>query len=230
MNKKQTSNRSIWKYALMLPVVAVLLFFNSTFQTKAEPVNEMNTVQQDPVASKDKPLIFSHVEVMPQYPGREAALMKFLADNITYPTKAAEQGIQGRVTLRFVITPDGSIENIEVMKSLDSLCDKEAIRVVKKMPKWIPGKQNGETVSVYYSLPITFRLQGSANPAKPASEPNGITVTTYDVQNTQNVVIEVDGKVMSKEEWKNVDPKTIESIAINKDVTPNRIMVATKKK
>jgi len=237
MNKKQSSYRSIWKYALMLPVVAVLLFLNSTFQTKAEPVNEMNTVQQTPVKAQDKPVtkdgkeIFDHVESMPRYPGGEAALMKFLAENIQYPKEAQGKGIQGRVTLRFVVTPDGSIENVEVVKGLDSLCDQEGIRVVKAMPKWIPGKQNGEAVSVYYSLPILFRLQGSVNPAKPSSEPNELVVVGYgSAQNTQNVVIEVDGKVVSKEEWKNVDPKTIESIAINKDVTPNRIMVTTKKK
>jgi len=231
MNKKQSSYRSMWKYALMLPVVAVLLFFNSTFQTKAEPVNEMTAVQQNPVASKDNPQIFTHVDIMPKYPGGEAALMKFLADNINYPKEAQNKGIQGRVNLRFVVTSDGSIEDVVVVKGLDSLCDNEAVRVVKAMPKWIPGKQDGKPASVYYSLPVVYRLQGSANPANPSSESNALLVVGYgSAQNTQNVVIEVDGKVVSKEEWKNVDPQTIESVAVNKDVTPNRIMVTTKKK
>jgi len=110
-------------------------------------------------AEPEKPQIFSHVEVMPQFPGGEAALMKWLTDNMSYPTIAAEQGIQGRVTLRFVVKPDGSIDEVEVQKGLDPSCDKEAVRVVKKMPKWIPGKQNGNPVYVYYSLPVVFRLQ-----------------------------------------------------------------------
>ena len=165
MNKKQTSYQSIWKYTLILPVTAMLLFFNSAFQTKAEPDSKMNNVQQDNVktqdqsATKDSRQIFNHVEVMPRFPGGEAALMKWLSDNLTYPKEAKEKGIQGRVTLRFVVTPDGSLEDVEVVKSLDPICDQEALRVVKTMPKWIPGKQNGTPVYVYYSLPLVFKLQ-----------------------------------------------------------------------
>jgi protein TonB len=106
-----------------------------------------------------KPEIFSHVEVMPSFLGGETALMKWLHDNLSYPPIAAEQGIQGRVILRFVVTSDGSIDDIQIVKGLDPSCDKEAVRVIKKMPKWIPGKQNGNPVFVYYSLPVVFRLQ-----------------------------------------------------------------------
>jgi len=117
-------------------------------------------LQEHKVVVEDtKPQIFSHVEVMPQFPGGEQALMKWLSDNIVYPTIAQEQGIQGRVNLRFVVNPDGSVDKVEVIKGLDPSCDKEAQRVVKKMPKWIPGKQNGNPVYVYYSLPVVFRLQ-----------------------------------------------------------------------
>jgi len=171
MNKKQTSYRSMWKYALMLPVVAMLLLFNSAFQTKAEPDNKMNYDQQTPASTQDKPVskdskqIYTHTEVMPRFPGGDAALMKFLSDNVQYPVEAQQQGIQGRVTLRFVVTADGSIEDVEIVKSLDPVCDKEAVRVVKLMPKWIPGKQNGKIVSVYYSLPIFFKLVPSTPPA-----------------------------------------------------------------
>ena len=163
MNKKETSHRSIWKYALILPVVAMLLFFNCTFQKK--PGNEMNNTQQtseevqfQPVTKEKNEQIFSHVEVMPQFPGGDAALIKWLTDNMSYPQEAAEKGIQGRVTLRFIVTPDGSIEDVEILKGLDPACDKEAIRVVKTMPKWIPGKQKGEPVAVYQNLPVRFKL------------------------------------------------------------------------
>jgi protein TonB len=111
------------------------------------------------VEEPKKPEIFSHVEVMPEFPGGNTALLKWLSDNISYPTIAQEQGIQGTVNLRFVVKPDGSVDNVEVIKGLDPSCDKEAMRVVKKMPKWIPGKQNGNPVYVYFNLPVRFRLQ-----------------------------------------------------------------------
>jgi protein TonB len=111
------------------------------------------------VQEEKKPEIFSHVEVPPSFPGGERELMKWLQENISYPVIAAEQGIQGRVILRFVVGPDGSVGSVEVQRSLDPSCDKEAVRVVKKMPKWIPGKQNGNAVFVYYTLPVLFKLQ-----------------------------------------------------------------------
>jgi protein TonB len=111
------------------------------------------------VVQEEKPEIFSHVEMMPSFPGGDKEMMKWLHDNISYPVIAAEQGIQGRVILRFVVGPDGSIGNVEVQRSLDPSCDKEAVRVVKKMPRWNPGKQNGNAVSVYYTLPVLFKLQ-----------------------------------------------------------------------
>ena len=103
--------------------------------------------------------IYTQVEQIPQFPGGDQALLQFLAKNVKYPPEASEHGIQGKVVLRFVVEPDGSITDIKVEKSVDPLLDKEAIRVVKKMPKWIPGRQNGQPVRVYYSLPIGFRLQ-----------------------------------------------------------------------
>ena len=99
------------------------------------------------------------VQSMPQFPGGEAELMKWLTDNMVYPVVASERNIQGRVVLRFVVTSDGSIGNVEILRSLDPSCDKEAVRVVKKMPKWIAGKQNGNAVHVYYTLPIQFKLK-----------------------------------------------------------------------
>ena len=111
------------------------------------------------IQEEKKPEIFSHVEVMPSFPGGDKEMMKWLSDNIVYPAIAAEQGIQGRVILRFVVGPDGSVGNVEVQRPLDPSCDKEARRVVGKMPKWIPGKQNGNPVSVYYTLPVLFQLK-----------------------------------------------------------------------
>ncbi len=103
--------------------------------------------------------VFDMVEVMPQFPGGNAELMRYLSANIKYPTIAAENGIEGRVVLKFVVGKDGGITNIQVVRALDPSCDKEAVRVVKGMPKWIPGMQNGHAVAVYFTLPVLFKLQ-----------------------------------------------------------------------
>ncbi len=105
---------------------------------------------------EEKP--FEVVDRMPQFPGGNAALLKYISSNLNYPTVAAENGIQGRVLLRFVVSKTGNIENIQVLRSPDPSLEQEAIRVVKSMPKWVPGEKNGENVSVYFTLPITFRL------------------------------------------------------------------------
>ena len=103
--------------------------------------------------------IFTVVEQMPSFPGGEAALMQYLSKNIKYPPFAEENNIQGRVICTFVVERDGSVSDIRIARSVDPSLDKEAIRVVSGMPKWIPGRQNGQSVRVKYTLPVTFRLQ-----------------------------------------------------------------------
>lgn len=103
--------------------------------------------------------VYESIEQMPQYPCGEKELLKFIGANLRYPSIAAENGVQGKVTVQFVVGKTGEISHIEVVRPLDPACDKEAIRVVKLLPKFIPGKQNGVNVNVRYSLPITFRLQ-----------------------------------------------------------------------
>ena len=103
--------------------------------------------------------IFTVVESMPTFPGGMGALMKYLAENIKYPPLAKESGIQGRVFINFVVEPDGSISNVKVLRGIGGGCDEEAVRVVKNMPKWSPGKQRGKPVRVSYNLPVKFTLQ-----------------------------------------------------------------------
>lgn len=103
--------------------------------------------------------IFQVVEEMPSFPGGMGELMKFLGNNIKYPAVAQENGIQGRVIIQFVVEKDGSVANPVVVKGVDPALDKEALRVVKSMPKWTPGKQRGKAVRVKYTVPVTFRLQ-----------------------------------------------------------------------
>ena len=103
--------------------------------------------------------IFQVVEEMPEFPGGMAECMKFLAKNIKYPTIAQENGVQGRVIVQFVVNNDGTIVDPVVVRSVDPYLDKEALRVIKAMPKWKPGKQRGKAVRVKYTVPVTFRLQ-----------------------------------------------------------------------
>ena len=103
--------------------------------------------------------IFTVVEQMPMFPGGDAALMGYLRDNIKYPTVAAENGVQGRVVVGFVVERDGSITDVNILRGVDPSLDREAMRVVKSMPRWNPGKQNGSAVRVKYQVPVSFRLQ-----------------------------------------------------------------------
>ncbi len=98
------------------------------------------------------------IEKMPTFPGGEEALMDFIGTNIRYPKYAQDHGISGRVFIKFVVMPDGSVSNVEVLKGIGGGCDEEAVRVVKMMPKWIPGEKDGKKVMVMYTLPISFRL------------------------------------------------------------------------
>ena len=104
--------------------------------------------------------VFTAVEQMPQFPGGEAELMKYISKNLKYPPVAMENNIQGRVTIQFVVTKTGKIGEVKVARGKDPDLDKEAVRVVKSLPDFIPGKMNGQAVNVWYTLPITFKLQG----------------------------------------------------------------------
>lgn len=179
MNQQKTNKAGLLKYSLVVPLALALIISSNaqaivskakealnettaiaapqnTQQKQAQPVKtEMKFVP--PVIEKDKQ-IFQVVEKMPQYPGGEAALMKYISETVKYPASAAEKNIQGRVIVRFVVNTDGKIEQTEVIRSVDPAIDKEAVRVVNAMPQWIAGEQGGKKVSVYFTLPINFKL------------------------------------------------------------------------
>ena len=113
-----------------------------------------------PVEEEEEEVIFMVVESMPEFPGGQQALFKYLAENVKYPVIAQENGIQGRVICQFVVNKDGSIVDVVAVRSSgEASLDKEAIRVIKSMPKWKPGKQRGKPVRVKYTVPVNFRLQ-----------------------------------------------------------------------
>lgn len=111
------------------------------------------------IISKQQEQAYTVVEEMPEFPGGESALMKYLIKNIKYPPEAREQNIQGKVVVKFIVTRVGKIDSVYVLKPIHASLDEEAIRVIKSMPDWKPGKQNGKAVNVYYSLPINFKLE-----------------------------------------------------------------------
>ena len=112
-----------------------------------------------PNMKPDKNGVYQICEQMPEFPGGVEALMDFVAKNVVYPQEAMDKEISGRVYVSFVIEKDGSVNEVKVMKGIGGGCDDEAVRVIKAMPKWKPGKQDGKPVRVSYMMPITFKLQ-----------------------------------------------------------------------
>ncbi|MDR2914220.1 MAG: TonB family protein [Tannerella sp.] len=127
------------------------------FKDMAQPVYTPPVEEKTEEPTDD--YIHVNAEIMPEFPGGNTALLKWIAENVNYPTIAAENGVEGLVACSFVINTDGSISNVEVLRSKDPLLDKEAIRVLKTMPKWKPGMQQGKAVRVKFSVPVRFRLQ-----------------------------------------------------------------------
>ena len=103
--------------------------------------------------------VYDKVEVMPQYPGGMQAMMQFMAENVKYPAQAAKEKIEGKVSVQFIVEKDGSISNVQTVAPVHPLLDAEAIRVVKAMPKWAPGKVKGENVRVKFVMPVMFKQQ-----------------------------------------------------------------------
>ena len=108
---------------------------------------------------EDESFVFVSVEKMPEFPGGDMALLKWISENLSYPTIAAENGVQGRVSCTFVVNADGSVSDVSVVRPLDPNLDKEAIRVLQKLPKFRPGEQRGKPVRVKYSVPVRFQLK-----------------------------------------------------------------------
>ena len=120
---------------------------------------EQEIAQPEPPKHEEENKVFDVVEEQPSFPGGPAALQRWLRDNMKYPVVAAENGIEGRVIVQFVVGKDGSISGVKVVRPVDQSLDREAVRVVSSMPRWTPGRQNGSSVNVRYTLPVTFKLQ-----------------------------------------------------------------------
>lgn len=149
----------------LLNIVENTVDVNNDIEIDAE--SDDKTINQEYVApqgdneqEKEELEIFTVVEESPDYMGGDLGRIKFLQDNIKYPQMARESGIQGTVYVTFVVERDGSVTDVKVQRGIGGGCDEEAIRVVKSMPKWKPGKQRGKSVRVQFNMPIKFTLQG----------------------------------------------------------------------
>jgi TonB family protein len=165
MNKKKSSSVGIIKYTLFVPLLVVLLFVNNlqAQDAKKNAKNLDEIVVVDSTSDKgqlqeSRGEVFTHVEEMPQFPGGDKEIINFLSQNIKYPEDAQKQKIEGMVIVRFVVNKTGEVSDVFIVRSLTPSCDEEAIRAVSAMPKWVPGKQSGKEVDVYYTLPIRFSL------------------------------------------------------------------------
>jgi TonB family protein len=161
LNKKESESVKRIKYIMYVPVIIALLFVSNidSMARVAGMLQPLSPVEQPVVIKDSEPeKVYEVVEQQPEYVGGVKALMNYLNENIKYPEAAKENGIKGRVTLKFIVRSDGSVTDAKILRGVDPVLDDEALRVVNAMPKWTPGKQNGENVSVYYTLPVVFSL------------------------------------------------------------------------
>lgn len=174
MLQKESSKWAHAKALYILPVIcAELLLFAQTSctseiadkDTKKAQTEETvvaantETAPAEGIENQATEEIYNVVEQMPEFPGGQDKLFQYLKENIKYPDDAEKAGLEGRVVCQFVVDKDGSITDIDVIQSISESLDKEAVRVIKAMPKWKPGKMKGETVRVKFTIPISFRLQ-----------------------------------------------------------------------
>ena len=143
--KNEKANGLWWRLLTAMSVLAILLMVNT------------NAMAQNKKAANDK--VLEKAEVMPEFPGGDQALFDFVSKNVVYPEEAKDKEIAGRVLVSFVVEKDGSIGEVKVVQGIGGGCDEEAVRVVKAMPKWKPGKDKGKPVRVSYMMPFTFKLQ-----------------------------------------------------------------------
>ena len=177
MTKPRSQPLAKSKLAIALPVVlaVMLLFAGNSLNTKAQAQNNTGTsgtptapapphpspqhqaVAQEPQGNEND-IVYKKVEKQPEYPGGTDALMKFLMQNLKYPELAMEKKTMGTVFVYFVVKADGTIDNVKIKRGIGNGCDEEAMRVVRLMPKWVPGEEKGKKVNVEFYLPVRFKL------------------------------------------------------------------------
>ena len=159
MNNKQTPNLFAGFKCLLFAISALVLLVIVVAPVRANAQDKRGKTTQTHKDTTTDDKIYEVCEQMPIFEGGDAALMKYLTDSVKYPELAKKHGVQGRVVIGFIVEKDGSLTNVKVLRAVDRALDAEALRVVKGMPKWIPGRHNGQRVRVRHLLPIHICLQ-----------------------------------------------------------------------
>ncbi|WP_373798337.1 TonB family protein [Bacteroides heparinolyticus] len=248
MLKEKSSPWACLKYLYVLPVaaVAVTAFARPEVSEKVEEisavkVNDLAAIVETKVAESvgdtTKPAgvtyvpvevneklkgtpVLTVVEQMPAYPGGMAALMEYFKENMRYPASAKERGLQGRVTVQFVVDKDGSIKEPKVIRSIDQELDEEALRLVKSMSKWEPGRQNGEPVAVKFAVPVPFKLDADVR----MSEQLVIQEVRTSMDGGKGIPLYiVDGKEVSASVMRALKPESIAGVSVLKDKSATAI-------
>jgi TonB family protein len=198
-----------------------------------------------PPPGPDNGEVFTVVENVPEYPGGQRAMYTFIGNTIRYPKEAIRRKVQGKVFVNFIVGKDGSLSRFRVLRGIGAGCDQEAVRVMKMMPKWVPGRQNGQPVAVMYNLPVAFQLEegkkvSARTQPKPAysankgmadavtqavlgdrvgDDPKGYaSIRIKDVVNhDRQPLLIVDGKEVKQGEMSKIDQKTISQVNVYKD-------------
>ena len=196
---------TVWQNPVKKPVRKVQAAAKATTPTAAA------------TAEKQDGKLYDVVEEMPQFPGGMKEMMQYLANNVRYPEEAVAKKTQGRVVVSFVVGKDGSISDVEVARSIDPLIDDEAVRVVKSMPRWTPGKQKGKPVRVKFNVPVTFRLTGGSTAASADEEKKAtpLAISLPAGKGNAKPLVVVDGEEVAS--FDNLDPANIASVTVLKD-------------
>ena len=147
------------KFVMMIVVLLMMTVGNIACAQNVPLIIDPDKVDQYLAERKDTINVYDCVEQMPSFPGGTQKLKEFIEENLRYPKELEESCVQGRVIVRFIVERNGKLSNVKVVKSVDPVLDKEALRIVKLMPRWIPGRQNGIPLRVKYTIPVTFRLK-----------------------------------------------------------------------
>ncbi|MCE6988692.1 M56 family metallopeptidase [Dyadobacter sp. CY323] len=208
--KNRTSKWMLGTYAIALTLIGTVALVVAGCEQKedsaiTESEKDAKTVE---VVEMRGDKVFSVVEEQPEFPGGTQEMYKFMATKIRYPSAAVKANISGRVFLSFIVTDDGNISEVEVLKGIGYGCDDEAVRVLKMFPKWQPGRQNGIPVNVKYNLPINFQLEDTD------SKKSALKLKTDPAKEPLMIV---DGKTMNAAQVEKLDPNTIKSVNVLKD-------------
>ena len=213
-----TKKSSRWQQLRALAIVpvaglALVAFAQPEVESIAEQVERSATLSEVAPADTLKPKAYDQVDKMPEFPGGISEMMRFVGENVRYPKDAMEAKKEGRALVEFVIETVGRITDVSVVKEVYPSIDDEAVRVVKSMPKWTPGEQDGEKVRVKFTMPIAFKLQGN-------SENKTVPLKIIPIEGKSNEpapLFVVDGKEVAYDVVMKIDPETIESLTVLKD-------------